>query len=91
MNNFNPETCRYSSQYRADNSKDSEFIEYVLSFYGQGGIYGKELDKPFTSQEVAQGLKILKERHKVEYESLDRERVRDIVVQKFGKKWLKSK
>lgn len=54
------------------------FIDYMLSFYGKGGVY----DYDFTASEVVQGtIKYLNmPRTKFEGDSIDRERVRDIIL-----------
>lgn len=53
-----------------------KFDEYVLAFYGDGGIY----DHGFTSEEVEYGRAILMANYAdIDFDSVDRERVRDIV------------
>jgi len=61
-----------------------EFVKYMLDFYGVGGIY----DIGASNEEilVATGIRI--ERHKdIEFEgdSLDREKIRDIILEVRGK------
>lgn len=56
-----------------------EFIDYVLSFYGKGGLY----DIGATEEEVKTALNIrLKIRQDIEFDgdSYDREIVRDIIL-----------
>ena len=63
-----------------------EFIDYVMSFYGPDGVYGKEYK--MRRMEVNNAIKVYFKRIE-EYEwlewgngdSLDRERVRDIVIE----------
>ncbi len=62
--------------------KKQDFIYYVLSFYGPGGIY----DYKFSLDEVEQATEqyIAKPGTKFEGDSLDRELVRDIVFANRG-------
>jgi len=55
-----------------------EFVNYVLSFYGPGEIY----DFNFSENEVKKAVRIHLLDEKVEFEgdSVDREMVRDIVL-----------
>lgn len=55
-----------------------DFIDYVLSFYGPNGVY----DFNFTESEVKKGLQIHLIKEKVAFagDSVDREMVRDIVL-----------
>jgi acyl carrier protein len=64
----------------------NEFIDYVLDFYGNGGIY----DMGATREQVKSGLEITIARNGVDdfaADSLDRERIRDIMIEKFGLKF----
>jgi hypothetical protein len=60
----------------------NEFIDYVLSFYGaeENSVY-PELE--FTREEVIKAVDVLKGRWPEKFygDSLDRERVRDIVLE----------
>lgn len=59
------------------------FIEYVLEFYGKGGIY----DFGASEEEVLKALKIRLEKHNdIDFggDSLDRELVRDIILENRG-------
>lgn len=57
---------------------DSEFHSYVLSFYGDGGLY----DIGATEEEVKKATDIVKSDVSIDFEgdSIDRERVRDVIV-----------
>mgnify|MGYP000329422215 CR=1 FL=1 len=61
------------------NVNEQEFVNYVLSFYGLGGIYG---GWNFKEREVKKAIRIHKRNEKVEFigDSVDREMVRDIVL-----------
>ena len=66
----------------------AEFIPYVHSFYATGGVYPMGA----TVAQVVKATKIhrreCKEQGKrVEYDSVDRERVRDILIERFGLKF----
>lgn len=57
-----------------------EFVDYVMSFYGQDEIY----DMGATREEVLIATGIRLERHKdipFDGDSLDREKVRDIMIE----------
>ena len=57
----------------------NEFVEYVLDFYGKGGLY----DLGATENDVRVALNVrLKIRPDVEFDgdTLDREMVRDIMI-----------
>jgi hypothetical protein len=56
-----------------------EFVNYVLSFYGLGGMYS---EYKFRESEVKKAIKIHKRNKDVEFigDSVDREMVRDIVL-----------
>ena len=57
-----------------------EFIDYVLSFYGIGGIY----EIKATRDEILLATGIRLERDKVtpfEGDTVDREKVRDIIIE----------
>ena len=62
---------------------NNEFIEYVLLFYGDGGIY----DINATKEEVVEALNVrLKIRKDIPFDgdSFDRELVRDIILGSRG-------
>ena len=58
-------------------SEESKFCEYVLEFYGPKGIY--KYKKPFEIAEIETALRILMIVAKPEFDTIDRERVRDII------------
>lgn len=62
-----------------DNTK--EFIDYVMSFYGDGGIY----DMDATTEEVAAALTILLKDTENEFrgDSFDRELIRIIILEEI--------
>lgn len=58
----------------------NEFVDYVMSFYGQGEIY----DMGVTRDEVLLATGIRLERNKdipFDGDSLDREKVRDVILE----------
>jgi len=58
-----------------------EFVDYVLSFYGKGGIYAMDA----TRDEVLLATGIRLERDKnlpFDGDSVDREKVRDIIIER---------
>ena len=71
-----------------------EFFDYVLSFYGKGGLYdfGAKLDDVITATQIYIN-KIVTNKNKFYTwgygDSLDRERVRDILLDEdiFGYEW----
>ena len=61
----------------------TKFYRYVLSFYGFWGLYPMKA----TRKQVVESTKILIERFGKENvcgDAVDRERVRDIMIEKFG-------
>ena len=91
-------------------NSQSQFINYVLDFYGQGGIY--PLADPIINNKFVERDDVLKafEKYKTlldasiqlqkelnienrytwgDGDSLDRERVRDILLQNFNFTWTK--
>ena len=57
------------------------WIEYVYSFYGPFGIYPMGA----TEGQIAEATAYLIERgDDVVYDSIDREKVRDIMIERFG-------
>ena len=91
-------------------NSQSQFINYVLDYYGQGGIY--PLADPIISNKFVERDDVLKafEKYKTlldasiqlqkelnienrytwgDGDSLDRERVRDILLQNFNFTWTK--
>ena len=91
-------------------NSQSQFIDYVLDFYGQGGIYPladpiinnkfverddvlKAFEKYKTlldaSIQLEKGLQIENRYTWGDGDSLDRERVRDILLQNYNFQWTK--
>ncbi len=85
-------------------NSQSQFIDYVLDFYGQGGIY--PLADPIISNKFVERDDVLKAFKKYKSllktaillqtnytwgggDSLDRERVRDILLQNYNFQWTK--
>lgn len=63
--------------------KFEDFIDYVFEFYGKGGIY----DMGATKQQIARATYILLGEFGEDTfcgDSLDRERIRDIMIDAFG-------
>jgi hypothetical protein len=61
-----------------------EFVGYVHQFYGTDGVY----DMGATRLQICEATKILLENQgNVEFDSLDRERVRDILIDKYNLKF----
>ena len=67
---------------------DRRFIDYVYKFYGDGGLYpmGATMDQITQATE-----ELLSVSDNVEFDSFDRERVRDILIRKFGLVFPESK
>ena len=60
----------------------AKFLSYVNDFYGNGGIY----DMGITSEDLEAAYNILAScpLHTIEFDSIDREHLRDILIEKFG-------
>ena len=56
-----------------------DFIDYVLSFYGVGGIY----DFGVTEEEIKEAIEIRIDKYELPFagDSVDREMVRDIILE----------
>lgn len=61
-----------------------EFVEYVMGFYGPGGLYASLFPKPFTRREVTAATKLRMASADYAGDSFDREAVRDLVLQARG-------
>ena len=62
----------------------AEFIPYVFDFYGPGKLYPMGASK----EQIAAATEILIKRgDDVAFDSIDREKVRDILLGQFGLKW----
>ena len=67
---------------------NESFVNYVLSFYGAGGVYEDFFSPPPTKEEVEAAVKIRQEASgepEFSGDSFDRELVRDIMFAKRGK------
>jgi hypothetical protein len=66
---------------------ESEFIEYVWSFYGPEMIYGHFFNHALTKHELVACVEILKLKvNDLSYDTFDREFVRDILLTLRGDK-----
>lgn len=67
-------------------TKYDEFVDYVLDFYGQRGIY--EMSPPATLEEVESALRLRKKNANrslpFDGDSTDREIIRDIILASRG-------
>ncbi len=73
-----------------------EFIQYILGFYGEDGVYEDMFGEPLTEERVRHGVEKLLEMEgepiepnsdtdlEIAFDSLDRERVRDILLYEDG-------
>jgi hypothetical protein len=64
-------------------SQVCNFIAYVGEFYSEGGIY----DMGASAGQIADAMEILIERfgwESIAFDSVDRERIRDILIEDFG-------
>lgn len=59
-----------------------KFVDYVFSFYGAGGLY----DMGATKEQIREATKVRLENKDCPFDgdSVDRELVRDILIEKFG-------
>ena len=64
----------------------NEFVDYVMDFYGANGIYAMNVNREDIL--IATGMRI-EARKDIEFQgdSLDRELVRDILIERFNYKW----
>jgi hypothetical protein len=68
--------------------KKAEFIDYVLSFYAPGQIYGDFFENSLTQEEVNRAVNLrIKKTDEIPFDgdSVDREIVRDIILALRGK------
>jgi hypothetical protein len=64
----------------------NEFIEYVLSFYGHGEMYDMGVSRDDVL--LATGMRLaLRKDIDFDGDTLDREMVRDILIENFGYIW----
>lgn len=70
----------------AESKDDRKFIDYVFSFYGPGGLY----DMGATREDIAAATKIYKKESDIFFDgdSVDRENVRDKLINDFGYEWV---
>ncbi len=62
----------------------SEFVDYVLSFYGEGGIYPMGATVEMIEESTERYMKILElKEEKFCADSIDRECVRDLMISKY--------
>jgi hypothetical protein len=78
---------RHNLEAREKELELQKFIGYVYQFYGPGGVYPMEA----TMQQIREATEILLFRVFqpnsgiiIDFDSLDRERVRDIMIEEFG-------
>lgn len=64
-----------------------EFIQYCLKFYGKGGIYDMQADRESIEKALVIMLIQADKDYYFEGDSMDRERIRDTLVQYFGAKF----
>ena len=67
-----------------------EFVDYVESFYGDGGIYDHELGFHVTREHIWNAtsihlMRLERERSEFEGDTVDREMVRDLMIKAEGK------
>ena len=63
-----------------------QFVQYVYSFYGKGGLW----DMGVTRNMIFKGIELVVWEFgadQFEGDSLDRERVRDAMIEEFGLTW----
>ena len=63
-----------------------KFVDYVMSFYGPGGIY----DMGVTREDIAAATEVYKKESDIPFDgdTVDRENVRDILIRDFGYEWI---
>jgi hypothetical protein len=63
-----------------------QFVQYVYGFYGKGGLW----DMGVTREMIFKGIELVVAEFgadQFEGDSLDRERVRDAMIDQFGLTW----
>jgi len=65
-----------------------EFVDYVFSFYGEGGVYPMGATLPLIQQATNDIIQILQIKNE-EFcgDSIDRELVRDLLIEKYNLKF----
>ena len=66
-----------------------EFYKYVRSFYGQQGLY--PMGATLRDIKAVTGIYLAREATNFEGDSIDREYVRDILINDLGYVWLAKK
>ena len=71
---------------KPQNETQKQFVDYVLSFYGEGGLYSDAFKKPVTVERITQALAklLMRPKHDFAGDSFDRELVRDIMLRGEG-------
>lgn len=64
----------------------TEFVDYVMSFYGPKGLYKEFFKQPLKRAEVEKALvkRLSETTVRFDGDSIDRERVRDILTEQRG-------
>jgi len=77
-----------SKEYLRSSAEKKEFIEDVLKFYGQGGLYASFFAKPVTRFRVSMALNMLIKKLNQDFcgDTFDREKVRDLMLIQEGAK-----
>jgi hypothetical protein len=78
-------TKKVSSQDTLSERKQSDFVEYLLSFYGKDGLYGPSnsnpiFPQPMSKKEAVRAAKIVGASKDFDGDSFDREKARDLVL-----------
>lgn len=61
-----------------------EFVEYVWEFYKPGGIYGEYFKDSLVIEDVYYAAQFFAQRNEFVGDSIDRERVRDLMLFRKG-------
>lgn len=64
---------------------EKQFFSYVYDFYGPGGVY----DMGVTMQDIIAAYELMQElpHYDFEFDSVDREHLRDVLIEDFGYKF----
>jgi hypothetical protein len=82
------EIARREAPQKKTTSKEARFVDYLLNFYGTGGIYttpGDPFHRPMTREEAQSAATVLTAREDFEGDTFDREKARDLVLTWRGK------
>jgi hypothetical protein len=77
------EIARREAPQKKTAGKEARFADYLLDFYGTGGIYTTPRDpfhRPMTREEARKAATVLTAREDFEGDTVDRERARDLVL-----------